>query len=229
MSDEAHREASRIEQLCAEQGLRMTAPRRVIARVLSEASDHPDVDEVFRRVSAVDPRISLSTVYRTVSLLARKGIIARHDFGAGRMRFEEATSELQLSARVITTDYTPESGARATRQLLSDPEPPTAIAYDSDVLAVTGLGVAQQMGFSVPGDVSIVAWDDSLLCQVVHPPLTTVSRDISEYGALACKRLLAAIEDPSDTSAVEAPRGELTTRASTGPAPAPRLRPARVG
>lgn len=93
MSEEAHRQASRIEQLCTEHGLRMTAPRRVIARVLSEASDHPDVDEVYRRVSAVDPRISLSTVYRTVSLLTRKGIIARHDFGAGRMRFEEATSE----------------------------------------------------------------------------------------------------------------------------------------
>jgi DNA-binding LacI/PurR family transcriptional regulator len=143
--------------------------------------------------------------------------------------FQEAMSELDLVARVITTDYTPESGARATRQLLSDPEPPTAIAYDSDVLAVTGLGVAQQMGFSVPGDVSIVAWDDSLLCQVVHPPLTTVSRDISEYGALACKRLLAAIEDPGNRANLESPRGELTTRASTGPAPASRLRSAGAG
>jgi Fur family ferric uptake transcriptional regulator len=93
MSEEPHDPASRIEKLCAEHGLRMTAPRRVIARVLSEASDHPDVDEVYRRVNAVDSRISLSTVYRTVGLLTRKGIIARHDFGAGRMRFEEASSE----------------------------------------------------------------------------------------------------------------------------------------
>jgi Fur family ferric uptake transcriptional regulator len=93
MSDEADRQASRIERLCTEHGLRMTAPRRVIARVLSDASDHPDVDEVYRRVNAVDSRISLSTVYRTVSLLAREGIIARHDFGAGRMRFEEASGE----------------------------------------------------------------------------------------------------------------------------------------
>ena len=127
---------------------------------------------------------------------------------------------------MVATDYTPESGARATRQLLSDPEPPTAIAYDSDVLAVTGLGVAQQMGFSVPGDVSIVAWDDSLLCQVVHPPLTTVSRDISEYGALACKRLLAAIEDPGDTTDVEAParraHDACEHRPRAGPAAAPR-------
>ena len=91
MSDET--QESRIERLCAEHGLRMTAPRRVIARVLSDASDHPDVDEVYRRVNAIDSGISLSTVYRTVSLLASKGIIARHDFGAGRMRFEEATSE----------------------------------------------------------------------------------------------------------------------------------------
>ena len=77
------------------------------------------------------------------------------------------------------------------------------------MLAVTGLGVAQQMGFSVPDDVSIVAWDDSLLCQVVHPPLTTLSRDISAYGALACKRLLALIDDPDDREDVESPRGEL--------------------
>jgi Fur family ferric uptake transcriptional regulator len=93
MTEQVREPASRIEKLCAEHGLRMTAPRRVIARVLSDASDHPDVDEVYRRVNAVDPRISLSTVYRTVGLLTRKGIIARHDFGAGRMRFEEASSK----------------------------------------------------------------------------------------------------------------------------------------
>ena len=73
-----------------EQGLRMTGQRRVIARVLSEAKDHPDVEEVYRRASAVDPRISLSTVYRTVKLLEEKHIVARHDFGAGRARYERA-------------------------------------------------------------------------------------------------------------------------------------------
>jgi DNA-binding LacI/PurR family transcriptional regulator len=133
--------------------------------------------------------------------------------------FEEATGELRLSARVLPTDYSPESSARATRQLLSDPEPPTAIAYDSDVLAVTGLGVAQQMGFSVPDDVSIVAWDDSLLCQVVHPPLTTLTRDVAAYGAAACARLLQEIDGTAETGDVETPRAELTPRASTGPAP----------
>lgn len=81
---------SGIERLCAELGLRMTGQRRIIARILSEAADHPDVEEVYRRANAVDDRISLSTVYRTVRLFERKGILARHDFGAGRMRYEEA-------------------------------------------------------------------------------------------------------------------------------------------
>jgi DNA-binding LacI/PurR family transcriptional regulator len=91
------------------------------------------------------------------------------------------------------------------------------VVYDSDVLAVTGLGVAQQMGFAVPDEVSIVAWDDSLLCQVVHPPLTAVSRDISAHGAEAARRLLAAIEVRS-AGDVETPAGALTPRASTGTA-----------
>lgn len=129
--------------------------------------------------------------------------------------FLEAATALGLSARVISTDYSPESSARATRELLSDPEPPTAIAYDSDVLAVTGLGVAQQMGFDVPDELSLVAWDDSLLCQVVHPPLTTLTRDISEFGALACRQLLAVIDGGRKVGDLEAPRGVLTPRGST--------------
>ncbi len=84
---------SRIERLCLQHHLRMTGQRRVIARILSDASDHPDVEEVYKRANAVDPRISLSTVYRTVRLFERKGILARHDFGAGRMRFEQAPNE----------------------------------------------------------------------------------------------------------------------------------------
>jgi Fur family ferric uptake transcriptional regulator len=82
--------ATRIERLCADKGLRMTGQRRIIARVLSTAKDHPDVEEVYRRANALDPRISLSTVYRTLKLFAAKGILERHDFGAGRGRYEEA-------------------------------------------------------------------------------------------------------------------------------------------
>jgi len=84
---------SRLEVLCAEHGLRMTGQRRVIARVLSEAKDHPDVEELHRRAHLVDSHISLSTVYRTVNLLEKKGILERHAFGRGRGRYEEASRE----------------------------------------------------------------------------------------------------------------------------------------
>lgn len=83
----------RLEKLCLDKGLRMTDQRRVIARVLSEALDHPDVDQVYRRASAIDPRISIATVYRTVRLFEEANILERHDFGDGRARYEEAPSE----------------------------------------------------------------------------------------------------------------------------------------
>lgn len=79
---------SRIERLCIERGLKMTGQRRLIARVLSESADHPDVEELYRRAVAQDARISIATVYRTVRLLEEKGILERHDFGGGRARYE---------------------------------------------------------------------------------------------------------------------------------------------
>jgi Fur family ferric uptake transcriptional regulator len=80
----------RIEKLCIERGMRMTEQRRVIARVLSDSMDHPDVEELYRRASAQDPHISIATVYRTVRLFEEAGVVERHDFGDGRSRYEEA-------------------------------------------------------------------------------------------------------------------------------------------
>jgi len=79
---------SRIERLCVEHGLKMTGQRRVIARVLSDSADHPDVEELYRRASALDSRISVATVYRTVRVFEEKGILERRDFGGGRARYE---------------------------------------------------------------------------------------------------------------------------------------------
>ena len=79
-----------LEQLCAEKGLRITEQRRVIARVLSESDDHPDVELLHSRAAAIDPRISIATVYRTVRLFEEAGILERHDFGDGRARYEAA-------------------------------------------------------------------------------------------------------------------------------------------
>ncbi len=77
-----------IEAVCAERGLRITEQRRIIARVLSDSEDHPDVERLHERASAIDPRISIATVYRTVRLFEEAGILDRHDFGDGRSRYE---------------------------------------------------------------------------------------------------------------------------------------------
>ena len=90
MSGSSATAPSRIERLITEKRLRMTGQRRIIARVLSAAKDHPDAEEVYRRANALDSNISLSTVYRTIKLFAAKGFLERHDFGAGRGRYEEA-------------------------------------------------------------------------------------------------------------------------------------------
>ena len=79
----------RIEKLCVDKGMRMTDQRRVVARVLSDSHDHPDVEELYRRSHAMDPHISIATVYRTVRLFEEAGIIERHDFRDGRSRYEE--------------------------------------------------------------------------------------------------------------------------------------------
>lgn len=82
---------SRLEQICRDRGLKMTGQRRVIARVLSESEDHPDVEQLYRRAAAIDPRISIATVYRTVRLFEEANILERHDFGDGRSRYEEVS------------------------------------------------------------------------------------------------------------------------------------------
>ncbi len=87
-ADAERPDPSRIERLCIERGLKMTGQRRLIARVLSEAEDHPDVEELYRRAVTLDAKISVATVYRTVRLLEEKGIVERRDFGGGRARYD---------------------------------------------------------------------------------------------------------------------------------------------
>jgi Fur family ferric uptake transcriptional regulator len=86
-------QTSRIEKQCVDKGMKMTAQRRVIARVLSDAADHPDVEQVYHRAAKIDPQISIATVYRTVRLFEEADILERHDFGDGRSRYEEMTAE----------------------------------------------------------------------------------------------------------------------------------------
>lgn len=131
--------------------------------------------------------------------------------------FTEICGRIGLpQASIQAADYTGEESARITRRLLSSPNRPTAIVYDNDIMAVAGLAVAQEMGIRVPGELSLVAWDDSPLCQLVHPSLTAVSRDIPTYGANAAKQLLAAISGrPIGNYEDTTPR--LVPRGSTAP------------
>jgi Fur family transcriptional regulator, ferric uptake regulator len=85
--------ASRLEQICIERGLKMTEQRRTICRVLSDSSDHPDVEMVYRRSVTIDPKISIATVYRTMRLLEESNVIRKHEFGDGRARFEESSDD----------------------------------------------------------------------------------------------------------------------------------------
>ena len=77
-----------IEQKCLAKGVKLTDQRRVIAKVMSESTDHPDVDELYNRVSKIDPKISIATVYRTVKLFEESGILMKHDFKDGKARYE---------------------------------------------------------------------------------------------------------------------------------------------
>ena len=133
--------------------------------------------------------------------------------------FTQVCATLGFEAAVtVPADYTGEEGGRATRRLLMADDRPTAVIYDNDVMAVAGLAVAQEMGLRVPADLSIVAWDDSPLCRLVHPALTALTRDISAYAAHAARRLLATIDGDDGTHAESAP-ARLTPRGSTAPPP----------
>ncbi|GAU69708.1 LacI family transcriptional regulator [Streptomyces sp. NBRC 110611] len=121
--------------------------------------------------------------------------------------------------RSVTTDYSDAEGAEATRRVLDAAEPPTAIIYDNDVMAVAGASVAAGRGIPVPGELSIVAWDDSALCRVTHPRLTALVRDIPGFGRLAARELLTVL-DGGPPRSVEGELPQLEARGSTGPCPA---------
>ncbi|MFJ6407700.1 LacI family DNA-binding transcriptional regulator [Streptomyces hydrogenans] len=121
-------------------------------------------------------------------------------------------------ATVVHTDYTGDAGARAARALLIAPERPTALVFDNDIMAVAALSVAQELGLSIPADVSVVAWDESPLTQVVRPMLSAVTRDIPGYGATAATALLALIGG-DDVGDVREGYAHFVPRGSTAPPP----------
>ncbi|MFD1275055.1 LacI family DNA-binding transcriptional regulator [Streptomyces kaempferi] len=116
--------------------------------------------------------------------------------------------------RSLTTDYSDSEGAAVTRRVLESGAPPTALVYDNDVMAVAGVATATELGFLVPRDVSVVAWEDSALCRMVRPWLSALSRDTVEFGRTAARELTALLDGgPARTVQVPVPR--LIEREST--------------
>ncbi|MEQ6897104.1 LacI family DNA-binding transcriptional regulator [Microbacterium sp. KR10-403] len=108
--------------------------------------------------------------------------------------FTDETTALGLEPVLLRTDYTPESGAVATREALRSDGPPTAFVYDNDIMAVAGMSAVWERGLRVPDDVSIIAWDDSVLCEHTFPPLTALSHDVVAFGAHVARRLFEVID-----------------------------------
>jgi DNA-binding LacI/PurR family transcriptional regulator len=154
--------------------------------------------------------------------LAHVGGIARFRHTAIRHRtlLEVAAQAGAPSPIVFDTDFSGESGALATRKLLVLPEPPTAIIYDNDIMAVAGLNVAAELGVPVPEELSLLAWDDSALCEITHPPLSAMHRDVPALGAAAAELLLGVLSgEDADVRGVEGPRARLQARGSTARPP----------
>ena len=126
-----HEMVSRLEQLCIDRKLKMTEQRRIVARVLSDAADHPDVEQVYRRAVEIDPHISIATVYRTVRLFEEANILARHDFGDGRARYEE-----------MPTDH---------HDHLIDVQSGRVIEFRNEEIEKLQERVARELGFSLVG------------------------------------------------------------------------------
>ncbi len=129
---------------------------------------------------------------------------------------------------IVHTDYSGEEGARAARSLLIGPGRPTAIVFDNDIMAVAGLSVADELGLRVPGELSLVAWDDSQLTRVVRPGITALNRDIPAYGRHAVRALLTLVEEGWAEGLEDEP-ARLLPRGSTAVAPTPTPQPAHTG
>ena len=136
--------------------------------------------------------------------------------GANRTRaWTQTMTELGLAADLSTEgDFTAASGSRATRELLTGPDRPSAIVYGNDVMAIAGVGVATELGLSLPDELSVVGYDDSELAAHIYPPLTSIRSDAVRWGRTATRALLDAIEGRGGD--VELPPAQLVVRASTG-------------
>ncbi|MCX4903362.1 LacI family DNA-binding transcriptional regulator [Streptomyces sp. NBC_00878] len=195
------------------------------AVVIGGAPDarHPGLSTVWAddagAMASVVDRLSALGHRRIVHIAGLPGLA--HTERRIRTLRAEAERRGLAEVRSVTTDYSDAEGAAVTRRVLEGGvleggSPPTALVYDNDVMAVAGVAAATELGFSVPGDVSVVAWEDSALCRMVKPWLSALSRDTVEFGRTAAKELTSLVDGgPARTVRVPVPR--LIERESTGP------------
>jgi DNA-binding LacI/PurR family transcriptional regulator len=131
-----------------------------------------------------------------------------------RQAFEQAAADHQLSARTVVTDFSNDGARAAMLELLTTDPRPTAVLFDDDLSAVIGLGVAHELGVAVPDELSLLAWDDSVLCRSTHPQLSAMSHDVVGYGAEVARRLLDSIAGSRPAAQLDA-TPHLVPRGST--------------
>lgn len=132
--------------------------------------------------------------------------------------FLDAATAHGTAAHIVRADFSAEGGRAATREIVASAERPTAIVFDNDLMAVAALSALAELGVAVPGEMSVLAWDDSALCEVTHPRLSAMSRDVMAFGALIADQLFAVIDGGPPVS-VQDVTATLTVRASTAPPP----------
>jgi DNA-binding LacI/PurR family transcriptional regulator len=128
--------------------------------------------------------------------------------------FTKECEQRAMRATVIAGDYSEESGRTRTRALLHGPRPPTAVIYDNDVMALTGLAVAAELGLSVPAELSIIAWDDSTLCRLSNPSLSAMTLDVHAMGIQTAEALISTLADGPPT-VYRIPQPQISIREST--------------
>ncbi|AQX78968.1 LacI family transcriptional regulator [Plantibacter sp. MCCC 1A11337] len=187
------------------------------AVVLGDAPDRPEVSSV-----VVDHGGATADAVRYLQAIGHRRITRvagpehlRHVSARDRA-FEDTAHELGVESSIIRTDFTAESGASATRRILARADRPTAVIYDNDVMAAAALPVAAEFSLAVPHDLSILSWEDSMLCQLATPPITAIRRDVRAFGALVAEALLDQIRTGRPVR-LDAARPELLPRASTAP------------
>lgn len=196
-------------------------------------AEHPE----FPVVAIADPSAApgLTTIWTDDGSAMRDAVRALHAQGHRRIArvaglaelahtqirdaaFRDEVDRLGCEGIVLSTDYSPGEGARVTEQALHREQRPTAFVYDNDIMAIAALGVFARTGLRVPDDVSVIAWDDSLICQHTVPKLTALSHDVVAFGAHAARRLFDVIGGAAPEAFLDH-RARLAARESTGPAP----------